>query len=168
MKKLLSILFICSFILGMTACAKDTTGNLAVSMKSQEVENMPLSEASKPSDVTNITIGDCEQPSVILRIDCYVDTGFMGTVLELETVWELPDAPPLELGSQLKIILREDSVFQQFTSDTSSILTDGVPSKEQLPEGSIVMVQYDSFKPDTGTVYVNWITSDLSQWRDEP
>lgn len=168
MKKLICILFICSFILGLTACAKDAPGNLAVSVKSQEVEKMPLSETSKQIDVTNITIEDCEQPSVILRIDCYADTGFIGTVLELESVWDLPDAPLVELGSQLKIIMREDSVFQQFTSDTTSILSDGVPSKEQLPEGSIVMVQYDRFEPDTGTLYVNWITSDLSQWRDEP
>lgn len=103
-----------------------------------------------------------EMPATILRIEKWTDTGFVGTIEELMDL--NPDS--VKIGNQLHIVLSENTVYQKIVFENSSVLTNRVPTEEELPVGSIVLVQYFAFYEETFILYVDWITSDLREWRD--
>lgn len=104
-----------------------------------------------------------EQPGVIVRIDEWQDNGFVASVVEL------PIPNLFELDSQLTVILNMNPssfTFERRISETTSKLEDRIPTPEELPVGSIVLIQYYYYDRETETVYINWITSDLREWED--
>lgn len=93
--------------------------------------------------------GNAEQPSVILRIVRWTDTG-LEAVVEKQT-----DTQMIPVGTEVKVIFSKNCSYAISAGDGNDQFFDGPPDRSDYPSGSRILVQFYGY--EYGCLYVDMV-----------